>query len=145
MPESTGKTVLISVATGLVMGIIVTNATNDTPPPPEVKTRVVEVPKRVEVVREVRGDFPRSCKMAAEAITKDSDLYGASTEAVGNILLALQDLNKSATMGEVRAVNEANQVVRDNRIALDNAAAEQAERTDTLQYAITECERDLND
>lgn len=145
MPEKSSKTVPVSIFAGVILGVLFTNATNDTPPPPEVKTRVIEVPKRVEVVREVRGDFPRACKIAAEAITKDSDLYQKSTEATGLILVALQELGTAAFETDVQVSNKAIQVVRDNKIDLENASAEQAERVDTLNYAIAECEKDLND
>lgn len=110
----------------------------------ETKTevRVIEVPtvKTKVEYKDKMVPWPDECSSALEALPKITAGDSAQTAAVGNILLALQDLSTAAAFNDTKAVNEAITIVREEKGVLSSVIADRQGAMTTYESFITKCE-----
>lgn len=139
MPSA--KTTGIFVGSALVVGIIV--GTKSAVP----ETKVITVPKtEVHTVEEkvyVTEPLPESCVYAIELLSKANEHSGTETNAAGEILLALTELNRVAVADDYAGVNKAIESLRLHKDRLDTAVIETNKMKLEVDSAYEQCTKDV--
>lgn len=133
-------TVVAVLALGFVLGSTV--ADSDTKVETQTEVKVIEVPtvKTKIEYRDKIKPFPEECTVALEALPKIIEGDAAQTEAVGNVLLALQDLSTASALNDTDKVNEAVAIVREEKRVLSEVIADRKGAITIYESFLSKCE-----
>lgn len=111
----------------------------------EVKIVKVPVVKTHIETKEVTLPYPESCTEALEASSRITANDGVQTAAVGEILLALQDMGTAAAFNDVEKVNELTSIVREQGGILNTSVLERDTAISTFETYLSKCKAELEE
>lgn len=111
----------------------------------EVKVVKVPVVKTHVEYKETPLPYPESCTDALEASSRITANDGVQTAAVGEILLALQDMGTAAAFNDVQKVNELVSIVRKQGGILNTSVQERTAAINTFETYLAKCQTEMKE
>jgi len=131
--------VLVVLAIGYSLG----SCGSDTPKTvTKTEIKVVEVPTvktRIEY-RDKVIPYPDSCNTAVEQLSRIHEEDAVQTKAVGEILLALQEMGTAAAFNDIHEVNRLVEIVREEGSKINATVLERNKAMITFKSYLTQCE-----
>jgi hypothetical protein len=126
----------------LALGYSLGSCGNDVETVTKTETKIIRVPEVVTHVeyKDKAVPLPEACYTAAEVLPRISEGDATQTAAVGEILLALQDMGRAAAMNDVHEVNRLTEVVREEGYKLNTSVLDRNQAMSTFNSYLKQCE-----
>lgn len=113
----------------------------------KTETRFVKVPvvKTHVEYKDKMLPYPESCTEALAAAERITANDAEQTKAVGEILLALQDLGSAAAFDDVAKINETTEIVRKEGGTLNDTVLERNTAINTFETYLLKCQQEIAD
>ena len=142
---TSAKTTLIIIGASLCVGFSLNSCSEPTPETRVVKVPTVHVVTKTVTVKSDAVPIPESCTKAFTLAQGVAAPDSTMTEAAGNILAKMSDVERNALRDDFKAMNQALTDVRRSRDALGTSAIEAAELRRQLAVAVDICNADLEE
>lgn len=126
----------------LALGYSLGSCGNDVETVTKTETKIIRIPEVVTHVeyKDKYAPMPEACYTAVEVLPSISRGDAIQTAAVGEILLALQDMGRAAAMNDVHEVNRLTEIVREEGYKINTSVLDRNQAMSTFNSYLKQCE-----